>query len=146
TRRALDAAGIKKEEIDFIMYASLSPDHEFPGTGCFFQAKLGIPGVPAMDVRNQCTGFLYCLHMADALVRTGQYKRILIVGGEVHSHGLDLTTRGRDVAVLFGDGAGAAIVGPAADGEESGILDMRVHADGNFAKELWIESPGCSFH
>ncbi|MBI3543728.1 MAG: ketoacyl-ACP synthase III [Deltaproteobacteria bacterium] len=145
-KRALDAAGVKKEEIDFILYATLSQDHEFPGTACFFQAKLGIPGVPAMDVRNQCTGFLYCLSMADALVRTGNYKRILVIGSEVHSHGLDLTTRGRDVAVLFGDGAGAAVVGPAADGEESGILDVKLHADGNFAKELWIESPGCSFH
>lgn len=145
-KRALDAAKVKKEEIDFIMYATLSQDHEFPGTGCFFQAKMGMAGVPAMDVRNQCTGFMYCLSMADALVKSGQYKRILIVGSEVHSHGLDLTTRGRDVAVLFGDGAGAAVVGPAAPGEESGILSVHLHADGSYAKELWIESPGCAFH
>jgi 3-oxoacyl-[acyl-carrier-protein] synthase-3 len=145
-KRALDSAGVKKEEVDFILYATLSQDHEFPGTGCFFQAKLGIPGIPAMDVRNQCTGFLYCLSVADALVRTGQYRRILIVGSEIHSRGLDLTTRGRDVAVLFGDGAGAAIVGPAEAGDESGILSVHLHADGSHAKELWIESPGCSFH
>lgn len=145
-KRAVEAAGIKKEEIDFILYATLSQDHEFPGTGCFFQAKFGIPGVPAMDVRNQCSGFLYCLSMADALVRTGQYKRILIIGSEMHSRGLDLTTRGRDVSVLFGDGAGAAIVGPAPAGDESGVLSVHLHADGNYAKELWIESPGCSFH
>lgn len=145
-KKALDAAGVKKEEIDFILYATLSQDHEFPGTGCFFQAKMGLPGVPAMDVRNQCTGFLYCLSVADALIKTGQYKRILIVGAEVHSHGLDLTTRGRDVAVLFGDGAGAAVVGPAPDGDEGGIYSVHLHADGVFAKELWIESPGCSFH
>lgn len=144
-KRALDAAGIRKNEIDFILYATLSQDHEFPGTGCFFQAKMDIPGVPAMDVRNQCSGFLYCLQMADALVRTGQYKRILIVGSEVHSHGLDLTTRGRDVSVLFGDGAGAAVVGVAGAGEE-GIVNVQLHADGAHAKELWIESPGCSFH
>lgn len=143
--RALNAAGVKKEEIDFILYATLSQDHEFPGTGCFFQAKMGLPGVPAMDVRNQCTGFLYCLQMADALVRTGQYKRILIVGAEMHSRGLDLTTRGRDVAVLFGDGAGAAIVGPS-DDSSSGILNVQLHADGSYAKELWIEAPGCAFH
>ncbi|MEW6058005.1 MAG: beta-ketoacyl-ACP synthase III [Bdellovibrionota bacterium] len=146
-KRALDASGVKKEEIDLILYATLSQDHEFPGTGCFFQAKFGIPaGVPAMDVRNQCTGFLYCLSIADALVRTGQYKRVLIIGSETHSRGLDLTTRGRDVAVLFGDGAGAAVVGPAAPGEESGILSVHLHADGNYAKELWIEGPGCAFH
>lgn len=144
--KALAAANVKKEEIDFIMYATLSQDHEFPGTGCFFQAKMGMAGVPSMDVRNQCTGFLYCLSMADALVRTGQYKRVLIVGSELHSRGLDLSTRGRDVAVLFGDGAGAAIVGPAEPGDEAGILSVHLHADGSFAKELWIESPGCSFH
>lgn len=145
-KRALDASGVKKEEIDFILYATLSPDHEFPGTACFFQAKFGIPGIPAMDVRNQCTGFLYLLSTADALVRTGQYKRILVIGGEVHSHGLDLTTRGRDVAVLFGDGAGAAVVGPCSDDDESQILSVQLHADGNYAKELWLEAPGCAFH
>lgn len=145
-KRAIEAAGIRKEEIDLILYATLSPDHEFPGNGCFFQGKMGMPGVPAMDVRNQCSGFLYCLSMADALVRVGRYKRILIVGAEVHSRGLDLTTRGRDVAVLFGDGAGAAVIGPAEAGDESGILHVALHADGAYAKELWIESPGCSFH
>lgn len=145
-KRALDAAGIDKKDIDMILYATLSQDHEFPGTGCFFQAKLGLPGVPAMDVRNQCSGFLYCLSVADALVRTGQYKRILIVGSEVHSRGLDLTTRGRDVSVLFGDGAGAAVIGPAESDDESGILSVRLHADGSYAKELWIESPGCAFY
>jgi 3-oxoacyl-[acyl-carrier-protein] synthase-3 len=145
-KRALDAAKIRKEEIDFILYATLSQDHEFPGTGCFFQAKMGLPGIPAMDVRNQCTGFLYCLSMADVLIRTGQYKRVLIIGAEMHSRGLDLSTRGRDVSVLFGDGAGAAIIGPAEPGEEGGILSTHLHADGTFARELWVESPGCSFH
>jgi 3-oxoacyl-[acyl-carrier-protein] synthase III len=142
TKKALDAAGVKKEEIDFIMYASLSPDHEFPGTGCFLQEKLGIPGVPAMDVRNQCSGFLYCLSVADGLISTGMYKRILIVGGEIHSRGLDLTTRGRDVSVLFGDGAGAAIVGPAESNDDRGVLSVHLHADGAYAKELWIDAPG----
>lgn len=145
-KRALDTAGIKKEDIDFVMYATLSPDHDFPGTACFFQAKFGIPGVPAMDVRNQCSGFLYCLATADALVRSGQYKNVLIIGGEVHSHGLDLTTRGRDVAVLFGDGAGAAVVGRARTGDESQVLSVHLHADGTYAKELWLEAPGCSFY
>jgi 3-oxoacyl-[acyl-carrier-protein] synthase-3 len=141
-KKALDMAGIKKEDVDFIIYATLSPDHEFPGNGCFFQAKMGIPGVPALDIRNQCTGFLYSLQLADALVRGGQYKRVLCVGGELHSRGLDLTTRGRDVSVLFGDGAGAAIVGPSSD--DRGILSVHTHADGNYAKELWLEAPGCA--
>ncbi len=142
-KHALDMAGLKKEDVDFIIYATLSPDHEFPGNGCFFQAKMGIPGVPALDVRNQCTGFLYGLQIADALVRTGQYKRVLCVGGELHSRGLDLTTRGRDVSVLFGDGAGAAIVGPS-DDPNRGILSVHTHADGTHAKELWLEAPGCA--
>ena len=142
--KALAAGGLKKEEIDYIIYATLSPDYEFPGTGCFLQAKLGIPGVPALDIRNQCSGFIYGLQIADALVKTGQYKRVLVVGGELHSRGLDLTTRGREVSVLFGDGAGAAIVGPSDD--ERGILSVHTHADGSHAKELWLEAPGCSFY
>ena len=144
-KKALDAAQVKREEIDFILYATLSQDHEFPGTGCFFQAKMEMPGVPTMDIRNQCTGFLYGLQMADALVRTGQYKRILVVGSEVHSRGLDLTTRGRDVSVLFGDGACAAVVGVANEGDKGEILHIETHADGAFAKELWIDSPGCAY-
>lgn len=144
-KKAIEAAGVKKDEIDMILYATLSQDHEFPGTACFFQAKMGMPGIPAMDVRNQCTGFLYCLATADALIRTGLYKKILVIGAELHSRGLDLTTRGRDVSVLFGDGAGAAVVGATTDKDESQILSVHLHADGNYAKELWIEAPGCSF-
>ncbi|MEK7689487.1 MAG: 3-oxoacyl-ACP synthase, partial [Bdellovibrionota bacterium] len=146
-KRALAAAQVLPTEIDFILYATLSPDHDFPGNACFLQEKMGFrPGVPAMDIRTQCTGFLYALQTADGLIRTGQYKRILIVGAEVHSHGLDLTTRGRDVAVLFGDGAGAAIVGPPEANSDRGLLSCRLHADGNYARELWLEAPGCSFH
>jgi 3-oxoacyl-[acyl-carrier-protein] synthase-3 len=143
-KAALANSSTKAEEIDYIIYATLSPDHEFPGTGCFFQAKMGLSGVPALDIRNQCTGFLYGLQIADALIKTGQYKRILVVGGEVHSRGLDLTTRGRDVSVLFGDGAGAVVVGPSED--ESGILSIHTHADGKYAKELWVEAPGCAYY
>ncbi len=144
--RAIETAKIKKEEIDFILYATLSQDHEFPGNGCFLQARLGLPGVPAMDIRNQCTGFLYCLATADALIKTGQYKRILIVGSEIHSRGLDLSTRGRDVAILFGDGAGAAVLGATNSEDISGILSTHLHADGGYAKELWTEAPGSAFH
>src|SRR5512135_1749247 len=108
TRQALDRAGWKATDIEAIVYASLSPDHMFPGDGCYLNAKLGLPGVPAIDIRNQCSGFVYGLSVADAWIRTGTYRRILLVGSEVHSTGIDVTTRGRDVAVIFGDAAGAA--------------------------------------
>ena len=145
SERALEAAGVKKEEVDLIIFATLSPDHEFPGSGCFLQAKLGLPGVPALDVRQQCTGFIYGLSVADQFVKTGMYRRVLVVGAEVHSNGLNRTPEGRDVTVLFGDGAGAIVVGPC-EGEvtekSSQIYSTHLHADGHFAKELWIEAPG----
>jgi len=144
-KRALTNAGIQKEEIDMIIFATLSPDHEFPGTACFFQAKLDVPGIPALDVRQQCSGFLYSLTIADQFIRTGTCKKILIVGAEVHSRGMDRTTRGRDVGVLFGDGAGSIVLGRC-DGEpgkmDSQIISTKIHADGRFAKELWVEAPG----
>jgi 3-oxoacyl-(acyl-carrier-protein) synthase III len=112
SREALKNAGMKAEELDFIILATLSPDNHFPGTGCYLQAKMGLSGIGAMDVRNQCSGFLYSLAVAEAFIRIGMYKRILVVGAEVHSSALNFTDAGRDVAVLFGDGAGAVIVGP----------------------------------
>jgi 3-oxoacyl-[acyl-carrier-protein] synthase-3 len=132
TRRALDAAGWKAGDIEAIVYATLSTDHMFPGDGCFLNAKLGLPGVPALDVRNQCSGFLYGLSVADAWIRTGMFRRVLLVGSEVHSTGLDLSTRGRDVAVIFGDGAGAALL-EATDEPDRGVLSCHLHADGRFA-------------
>lgn len=132
-------AGIEVSEIDAIIFATLSPDFTFPGSGCFLQEKLGLPGVAALDIRNQCSGFLYGLQIADAWIRCGMYKRVALVGGEVHSTGIDLSDEGRDVAVLFGDGAACAILGPTDD--EEGVIDVEVHADGRGAKELWIESP-----
>lgn len=137
---AIKEAGIKKEDIDCIIFATLSPDHDFPGTGCFLQDKLGLPGIPAFDIRQQCTGFLYGLSMADAFIKTGQYKNILLVGAEIHSKGLDKTPEGRNVSVLFGDGAGAVIISPS-EGEGQ-ILAHDLHADGSFAKELWVPAPG----
>lgn len=137
---ALAHAGVAKHEIDAIIFATLSPDVFFPGSGCLLGHKLGLPGVPALDVRNQCSGFLYGLSVADAWVRTGMYQRILLVGAEVHSTGLDFSDRGRDVAVLFGDGAGAAVIGPSRD-EDHGLLSIAIHADGSAAKDLWIEGP-----
>jgi 3-oxoacyl-[acyl-carrier-protein] synthase-3 len=145
TRQALDRAGWKATDIEVIVYASLSPDHMFPGDGCFLNAKLGIPGVPALDIRNQCSGFIYGLSVADAWIRAGVYKRILLVGSEVHSTGLDVTTRGRDVSVIFGDGAGAALL-EATDDPGRGVLACELHADGRYARELWTDAPGSRYH
>jgi 3-oxoacyl-[acyl-carrier-protein] synthase III len=141
SRRALDQAGWKPEDIEAIIFASLSPDHMFPGDGCFLNAKLGIPGVPALDVRNQCSGFLYGLSVADAWIRTGTYKRILLVGSETHSTGLDVSTRGRDVSVIFGDGAAATLL-EATEEPDRGVLAVELHADGRHATDLWTDAPG----
>lgn len=143
--RAIKHSGLDKNEIDMIIFATLSPDHEFPGNGCFLQAKLGIPEIPVLDIRQQCTGFLYALSIADKFILSGTQKNILVVGSEVHSKGLDKTPRGRNVAVLFGDGAGAVVVSrkelldPAT---ESRIFSTHLYADGAYAKDLWIPAPG----
>ena len=143
--KALLSAGVKKEELDMVIFATITPDHEFPGNACFFQDKFGISGIPALDVRQQCTGFLYGMSIADQFIKTGMYKKILLVGAEVHSKGLDKSTQGRDVAVLFGDGAGAVVMGV---GEEpvshqtSRVYSTHLHADGRYAKELWVSEPG----
>src|SRR5215467_7539537 len=128
SKMALEHAGLTTKDVDAIIFATLSPDHNFPGSGCFLGDKLGLPGVPALDVRNQCTGFLYGLSIADAWVRAGVYRHVLLVGAEVHSTGLEFTDRGRDVTVLFGDGAGAAVIGPATEPDQ-GIKSIRLHAD-----------------
>lgn len=143
-RIAIERAGLKPEDIDFIIFATLSPDHYFPGCGVFVQDKLGLRNVGALDVRTQCTGFIYSLTVADQFIKTGMYKYILVIGAEVHSCGLDLSTRGRDVGVIFGDGAGAVVVGPSED-DNHGILTANLHSEGKFAKELWIEACGSAF-
>ncbi len=137
--KAIAAAGIRNDDIEMIILASLSPDHEFPGTSAFLNERLGLPGVPAMDLRCQCTGFLYALAVANGFIRSGTYRRILVVGTEIHSTGIEVATRGRDVAVLFGDGAAAVVV--EATDEDRGILSTHLHADGRYAKALWIECP-----
>ncbi len=137
----LERANLLSEDIDFIIFATLSPEYQLPGSGVLLQEKLGIPGVPALDVRNQCTGFIYGLSVADQYIKTGMYKRILVVGSEVQSTAIDFSTRGRDIAVLFADGAGAALVEPSED-PEHGILSSHLHADGRYAKELYVENPG----
>src|SRR5512143_1449348 len=145
TKQALDRAGWKATDVEAIVYATLSTDHMFPGDGCFLNAKLGLPGVPALDVRNQCSGFLYGLSVADAWIRSGQYRRILLVGSEIHSTGLDVSTKGRDTAVIFGDGAGAALL-EATDEPGRGVLSCHLHADGRFAEDLYCEAPGSKYH
>ena len=143
--KAITKAGIDKKEIDMILFATLSPDFYFPGTACILQSKLGLSEIPAIDIRQQCTGFLYGLSMADLYIRSGQYKNILLVGAEVHSKGLDKSDRGRNVTVLFGDGAGAAVItrtevkDPARD---SHLISHHLHSDGQYAKELWVQAPG----
>lgn len=138
-RQALAEAGLTPGDLDLILFSTLSPDINFPGSACLLQERLGIPGVPAMDIRTQCTGFLYGLTTADAYIRAGMAERVLVVGAEVHSTGLDLSTRGRDVTVLFGDGAGAAVV-VATDGP-SRVLGSELHADGRHARILMVEAP-----
>ena len=144
TKMACENAGVDVSEIDAIIFATLSPDHNFPGSGCFLGDKLGLGGVPALDVRNQCSGFLYGLQIADAWIRCGMYKRVLLVGAEVHSTALDFSDEGRDVTVIFGDGAACAILGPT-DDEDRGIIDVEVHADGSGAKDLWLEAPASAY-
>jgi 3-oxoacyl-[acyl-carrier-protein] synthase-3 len=141
-KRAVADAGLEPGDIQMVIFATLSPDHLFPGTGVFLQRKLGMkPGSASLDIRQQCTGFIYGISVADQFIKTGMYDRILVVGAEVHSTGLDISTRGRDVSVIFGDGAGAVVMGPAADGDPSGIISTHLHADGHFAEDLWTEYP-----
>jgi 3-oxoacyl-[acyl-carrier-protein] synthase-3 len=139
-RAALAQAGMRAEDMDCIVFATLSPDVDMPASACLLQDRLGVGGMPAFDVRNQCSGFLYGLATADKFVKTGTYDHVLLVGAEIHSTGLDLTTRGRDVAVIFGDGAGAVVLGPE-DNLQRGILSTHLHAEGKFAEKLWVEAP-----
>ena len=144
SRLALERAGMGVQDLDAIVFATLSSDYCFPGSGCLLGDKLGMGGKPAIDIRNQCTGFLYSMSVADAWIRVGLYKHVLVVGAEVHSTGLEFNDRGRDVAVLFGDGAGAVVMGPAKD-EDHGVLSMCLHADGSGVKDLWCEGPASAY-
>ncbi len=137
---AIERSGIAKEDIDFIVFATISPDYYFPGPGVELQKELGLKTVGALDVRNQCSGFVYALSVADQFVKTGMYKNILVVASEVQSLGLDMTTRGRAVSVIFGDGAGAVVLTRSDD--DSGILSTHLHSEGEHAKELAVLAPG----
>jgi 3-oxoacyl-[acyl-carrier-protein] synthase-3 len=142
-RIALERAGIEAEDLDFIIFATLSPDYYFPGCGVLLQRELGITKreMGCLDIRNQCSGFIYGLSIADQFIRTGMYKNILLVGSELHSMGLDYSDEGRAVTVIFGDGAGAAVL-TATDKQGKGVLTTCLHADGTHAEELAMINPG----
>lgn len=137
---AIERAGLNKEDIDFIIFATLSPDMYFPGGGVRVQDMLGIPTIGALDVRNQCSGFIYSLSVADQFIKTGMYKNILVIGSENHSGGLEKSTRGRGVTVIFGDGAGAAVVSRCNE-KYKGILSSHLHSEGKHARELMLDGP-----
>ena len=142
SRQALEDAGLEIGDIDCILLSTLSPEHEFPGTSFFLHERLGAGEIPCIDLRAQCSGFLYGLSFADAMICAGRFRRVLVLGCEVHSTGLEIADRGRDVSVIFGDGAGAVLLEATDDPEDrSGILGIRLHAEGRHARRLWIENP-----
>ena len=139
-QKAMEAAGIKAADLDAIIFATLSPDYYFPGAGVFLQNRLGCRTIPAMDIRNQCSGFLYGLNVGQLMVASGQCRYVLVVGAEVHSRGINLTTAGRDVSVLFGDGAGAVVLAPSTEPDQ-GILSVHLHSEGAYKDLLKVEYP-----
>src|SRR6187455_1596218 len=136
-RMALQRAKLTEKDIDFIVFATITSDYYFPGSGVLLQRELGLDGsIAALDIRNACSGFIYALSVADQFIKTGMYKTILVVGAEIQSTALDITTRGRNTAVIFGDGAGAAVL---QGGPKAGILSTHLHSDGRFAEELYVK-------
>jgi 3-oxoacyl-[acyl-carrier-protein] synthase-3 len=144
SRAALEMAGLDALDLDAIVYATSTPDHFAPGGGVYLQHLLGAGPIPALDVRTQCSGFVYALSVADAWIRCGQYRHVLVVGAEIQSTALDVSSAGRNTAVIFADGAGAAVLGGSED--ESGILAFDLHGDGAFAEKLWVDAPGSMYH
>ncbi|MFC4262846.1 3-oxoacyl-ACP synthase III family protein [Ferruginibacter yonginensis] len=136
---ALQRAGITAQEVDFIIFATLSPDYYFPGCGVLVQRAMKMKEIGALDIRNQCSGFVYAISVADQFIKTGMYKNILVIGSEKHSFGLDFSTRGRNISVIFGDGAGAVVLQPT---EQPGILSTHLHSDGDSAEVLAMYNPG----
>lgn len=143
SRMAIERAGLKTKEIEFIVFATITPDYFFPGSGVLLQRELGLEGIGAIDLRNACSGFIYALSVADQFIKTGMYKNILVVGAEIQSSLMELNNRGRNVSVIFGDGAGAAVL-QASNDKGKGILSTHLHADGRFAEELYVKDPGSS--
>lgn len=140
---ALERAGVSANEIDFIIFATSTPDYFIPGNGVLLQRELGMGTIGALDIRNACSGFIYALSIADQFIKTGMYKKILVVGAEIQSSALDKSDEGRSSSVIFADGAGAAIVG-AVDSDQPGILSTHLHAQGKYAEELYCKDPGSS--
>lgn len=143
TEMALGRAGITATEIDFIVFATVTPDYFIPGNGVLLQRELGMGTIGALDIRNACSGFIYALSIADQFIKTGMYKKILVVGAEIQSSALDKSDEGRSSSVIFADGAGAAVVG-AVDSDQPGILSTHLHAQGEYAEELYCKDPGSS--
>lgn len=143
SRMALERAGVETKDVDLIVYATLSPDYFFPGSAFLMQRELGLEGIAVIDVRQQCSGFVYALSIADQFIKTGMYRTALVVGSEIQSSMMNKTTEGRNVAVIFGDGAGAAVVQATTDPEHR-ILSTHLHADGRYAEELYLKDPGSS--
>jgi len=142
TENALKMAGLTVEDIDLIVFATCTPDYYLPGSGCLLQDKMGFNTIGALDIRVQCSGFVYGLSIADQYIKTGMAKHVLVVGAEVQSTAMDMTSKGRDTAVIFADGAGAVIVSSTND--DKGIMSTHLHSEGKHAKELWVESPSSS--
>ncbi len=143
SRMALDRAGLEASQVDLIVYATITPDYYFPGSAFLMQRELGLEGIGVIDIRNQCSGFVYALSIADQFIKTGMYKTVLVVGSEIQSTFLDKSNAGRGVAVIFGDGAGAAILQATTDPEHR-VLSTHLHADGRYAEELYVRDPGSS--
>ena len=141
TRMALERAKLSEKDIDFIVFATITPDYFFPGSGVLLGRELGLDGIPALDIRNACSGFIYALSIADQFIKTGMYKTVLVIGAEIQSTALDVSTKGRNTAVIFGDGAGAAILRPS---DKPGVLSTHLHSDGRYAEDLFIKDPGSS--
>ncbi len=140
-RLALQRANLTEKDVDFIVFACITSDYYFPGSGVIMQRELGLEGIGALEVKNACSGFIYALSVADQFIKTGMYKTVLVVGAEIQSTALDITTRGRNTAVIFGDGAGAAVLQRS---DKPGVLSTHLHADGRFAEELYVKDPGSS--
>lgn len=140
-RMALQRANLVEKDVEFIVFACITSDYYFPGSGVIMQRELGLEGIGALEIKNACSGFIYALSVADQFIKTGMYKTVLVVGAEIQSTALDITTRGRNTAVIFGDGAGAAVLQRS---DKPGILSTHLHADGRFAEELYVKDPGSS--
>jgi 3-oxoacyl-[acyl-carrier-protein] synthase-3 len=143
SRMAIERAGLQVQDIEFIVFATITPDYYFPGSGVLLQRELGLDSIGALDLRNACSGFIYGLSVADQFIKTGMYNNILVVGAEIQSSLLEMNNRGRNVSVIFGDGAGAAVL-QASNDKGKGILSTHLHADGRFAEELYVKDPGSS--